>query len=352
MFQEHFTAEPVRDEILEETTSFQEVMTTPAINPQEEWRDLEIVEEDLVSAASSTENRPSRRGSRMNRSATSSEETISTNSSDRRSGRIKKQVHRFDVDKYAKGKSVQIPKSRSGPISLRSTKSAQKDVVQTAWRNRPSRTPGLMRRDRTVSGERERTGSLKSRRSLVETDSATDAEAERIWQNTTEDDEDNRSIVTRAASLERIETGSRTGSILGSTLNNSREGGEVNFVGNKKCVLRVSESCEIKPREGKWIYVNYDSKMSEKGEYLQPCLLNTIVERNLYESKFSPRAGNKKIPAIYIINTNDFFVQLKRGETLGTLVRLRANQEDGQGREGVLTGCRDCRSCSSTSPLS
>ena len=125
----------------------------------------------------------------------------------------------------------------------------------------------------------------------------------------------------------------------------------MNFVGKKKCVLKVSETCEIKPQEGKWVYVDYGSQMSQPGEYLQPMLLNTIVERNLHESKFSPRAGNKKIPAIYIINTNDFFVQLKRGETLGTLVRLRANQEDGQGGEGVLTGCRDCRSCSSTSPL-
>ena len=95
--------------------------------------------------------------------------------------------------------------------------------------------------------------------------------------------------------------------------------------------------CEIKPQEGKWVYVDYGSQMSQPGEYLQPMLLNTIVERNLQKSKFSPRAGNKKIPAIYIINTNDFFFQLKRGETLGTLVRLRANQEDGLGGEGLLT---------------
>ena len=79
-----------------------------------------------------------------------------------------------------------------------------------------------MRRDRTVSRERERTVSVKSRKSLVQTDSATDAEAKIIWQNTTEEDDDNRSIVTRAALLERIETGSRTRS----TLKNSREGGK------------------------------------------------------------------------------------------------------------------------------
>ena len=87
----------------------------------------------------------------------------------------------------------------------------------------------------------------------------------------------------------------------------------------------MSESCEIKPREGKWIHVSSDSEKCQLGEYLQPMLLNTVVERNLYESKFSSRAGNKKIPPIYMINSNDYFVQLQRGETLGLLVRLRAN---------------------------
>ena len=64
-------------------------------------------------------------------------------------------------------------------------------------------------------------GSIKSRQSRqteVGTNSGTDAEPERIWQNTTEEeDNDNRSIVTRPASLERMETGS--------TFNNSRKGG-------------------------------------------------------------------------------------------------------------------------------
>ena len=74
-------------------------------------------------------------------------------------------------------------------------------------------------------------------------------------------------------------------------------------------------------------------------------LLNKIVERNLYESKLSPSAGSRKITAIYIINTNDFFVQLKRGETLGMLLRLRANEEGGQGGEEVLTKDRNRHSC-------
>ena len=60
-----------------------------------------------------------------------------------------------------------------------------------------------MRRDRTESGEREITGSTKSlhsRQTEAGTRSGLDAEAERIWQDTgSEEDDDNRSIVTRAA---------------------------------------------------------------------------------------------------------------------------------------------------------
>ena len=136
----------------------------------------------------------------------------------------------------------------------------------------------LVRQDRTVGRERERASSLKSRRSRqteVGVNSGTDAEAERIWQETTTEEDDNRSIVTRAASLKRMETGSKTGSIL----NENREGGELNFVGKKKCVLKVAENVGIEPQEGKWVYVDYGSQMSQTGEYLQPMLLNTIVER-------------------------------------------------------------------------
>ena len=79
----------------------------------------------VVSAALSAENRTSRRGSRRGKSATSLEETRSTNSSDRRSGRIRKQTH---MNQYAR--SMVTPRSQTRPISLKSTKTAFKNVVQ------------------------------------------------------------------------------------------------------------------------------------------------------------------------------------------------------------------------------
>ena len=133
--------------------------------------------------------------------------------------------------------SVRTPKSRPSRI-LKSTKSVLKNVVQTAkreWKKRPAgaptvrtvsreregagsfKTPKVTRRERTVSKERERASSLKTRRSRAETDRRTDAEAERIWQEATTEEDDNRSIITRAASLESLE--------IGSIVNESREGG-------------------------------------------------------------------------------------------------------------------------------
>ena len=127
-------------------------------------------------------------------------------------------------------------------------------------------------------------------------------------------------------------------------------GGELNFV--KKCVMKTSEACDFKPQEGKWVYVNYGSQMCRPGEYLQPMLLNTVVERNLRESKFSPRAGNRKSPAIYMVNLNNSLVQLKRGETLGMLVRLRASQEDEQDGGRVRAEDEWCHFCSASSSCS
>ena len=60
-------------------------------------------------------------------------------------------------------------------------------------------------------------------------------------------------------------------------------------------------------------------------------LFNTVVEKNIFASKFSPRAGVLRSPAIYMINhNNDIFVQMKRGESVGKLVSLTVKYESKQ----------------------
>ena len=52
-------------------------------------------------------------------------------------------------------------------------------------------------------------------------------------------------------------------------------------------------------------------------------MFNTIVEKNLFASKFSPRAGVLRSPATYMINhNNNIFVQVKKGESVGKLISL------------------------------
>ena len=57
-------------------------------------------------------------------------------------------------------------------------------------------------------------------------------------------------------------------------------------------------------------------------------LLNTIIERNLVVSKFSPQAGALRSPSMYMINNNDIFMQVRKGETLARLVSLETRGGD------------------------
>ena len=85
--------------------------------------------------------------------------------------------------------------------------------------------------------------------------------------------------------------------------------------------------------EGSWQNVEND--------FIFPVLFNTIVEKNLFASKFSPWAGVSHSHAIFMINhNNNIFVQLKRGESLGKLISLlgRAEPRLDRTRGGGVTG--------------
>ena len=64
--------------------------------------------------------------------------------------------------------------------------------------------------------------------------------------------------------------------------------------------------------------------------FFQSCS-TLIIEKNLFASKFSPRAGVLCSPAIYMINhNNDIFVQVKKGESVGKLISLVVKYESRQ----------------------
>ena len=85
----------------------------------------------------------------------------------------------------------------------------------------------------------------------------------------------------------------------------------------------MKDSVTLHPGQGAWVYLTKDSEQAIWDSFIFPILFNTVIEKNLSASKFSPRAGMLCSPAIYIINhNNNIFVQVKKGESLGKLINL------------------------------
>ena len=79
------------------------------------------------------------------------------------------------------------------------------------------------------------------------------------------------------------------------------------------------------------LYLEENQGQFNGDDFIFPVLFNTIIEKNLFASKFSPRAGVLRSPAIYMINhNNDIFVQVKKGESVGKLVSLSVTCQDRQ----------------------
>ena len=92
----------------------------------------------------------------------------------------------------------------------------------------------------------------------------------------------------------------------------------------------MKNSVTLHPGQGAWIYLVEEPWQISGNDFIFPILFNTIVEKNLFASKFSPRVGVLRSPAIYMINhNNDIFVQMKRGKSLGKLVSLMVRNETG-----------------------
>ena len=98
--------------------------------------------------------------------------------------------------------------------------------------------------------------------------------------------------------------------------------------GQHSKIAKVKNSVTLRPRQGAWVHLIEGSWQNVENDFIFPVLFNTIVEKNLFASKFSPRAGVSRSHAIFMINhNNNIFVQLKRGESLGKLISLLGRAE-------------------------
>ena len=93
----------------------------------------------------------------------------------------------------------------------------------------------------------------------------------------------------------------------------------------------MKNSVTLHPEQGTWVYLEENQGQVNGDDFIFPILFNTIVEKNLFASKFSPRAGVLRSPAIYMINhNNDIFVQVIKGESMGKLISLSVKYESRQ----------------------
>ena len=101
--------------------------------------------------------------------------------------------------------------------------------------------------------------------------------------------------------------------------------------GQKSKIAKVTNSVTLHPGQGAWVYLAEEPEQISGDNFIFPILFNTVIEKNLFASKFSQRAGVLRSPAIYMINhNNDIFVQMKRGDSLGKLVSLMVKYESKQ----------------------
>ena len=98
----------------------------------------------------------------------------------------------------------------------------------------------------------------------------------------------------------------------------------INVISNQSSkIAKVKDTVTLPPGQGEWVHLIEEPWQNLKNVFFFPVLFNTIVEKCLFASKLSPWAGVSRSPAIFMINhTNDVFVQLKRGESLGRLISL------------------------------
>ena len=90
-------------------------------------------------------------------------------------------------------------------------------------------------------------------------------------------------------------------------------------------VATVKNTVTLKPRMGDWITIDCNLNNKNNNDFLYPVVFNSIIKRNLMLSKFSTQAGALRSPAIYIFNntnSNDVFVQFRKGDTIAGLVNL------------------------------
>jgi len=270
----------------------------------------------------------------------------SSGSESRKSVRTSKPVERFDPSPVKLHRKLSLPSIRPSiePSPFRMPRSPRRTVGQSirqvlkeAWQDKPksnipasfkkrssSRDSTASTRTRAASLEKLQTGSIKI---VGKTES-------RGRSRSRSGDRSDRTKWEQAQWTDNEDEGEK-----------GKERGGINAIKGKMSMLaKAKDTVRLAAGEGKWIPIVCEIDHRKQNDYFVPVLLNTVIERNLLASKFSPQAGISRTPAIYVINSNNnnIFVQVKRGETLGKLLRLTAGETGIRGQPPEADTCYAC----------
>ena len=327
---EHSGGEDITKILQDEDETITEDQLSSTASEEEEAQGID--EDQVTSAASEEESqriepekqKEARPELRIIENTAPSTATESSGSGTRRSGRITKPVEKYDPSPRPR-----TPRSRARPGVPKSLRRSGSSIVKTiksalneAWENTPQRmgpppirTRSRSRETRAASLEKlNQPGSIKINKSLCV------------------DKKSRYSVGNRSASRQgsrEVEGESSSWTDSEDDIDERKEGG-IHVIGKRKILIaKVEKTVVIQPRQGKWIPVSVDNlNRKNKDDFLIPVLLNTIIERNLVVSKFSPQAGALRSPSMYMINNNDIFMQVRKGETLARLVSLEMRGGD------------------------
>ena len=244
----------------------------------------------------------------------------------RKSNWISKPVEKFDSAQF-KIPSItsRIPSitSRMPSITSRgrakSTLKNVKSIIQEGWKERPTTSLN----PRASSTSRESSASTKTRA----------ASLEKLHTGSIKSSSKSK-VSTRYQVENQVEQGEAgeesSWSNIGDEKENEKNCGGVNVIlGQNLRIAKAKNNVVLQPRQGRWIPLSCNFDHRKNNEFLFPVLFNTLIERNLIASKISPQAGASRSCAIYIINNKDIFVQVKRGESLGRIISLEMQENPG-----------------------
>ena len=213
----------------------------------------------------------------------------SESSSRRKSEQISKPVEKYDSAQFKIPSITSRIPSITSRGRAKSTLKNVKSIIQGSWKERP--TASLNPRARSTS--RESLASTKTRAASLEKLRTGSIKSSSKSKVSTRYQVENQ--------VEQGEAGEESSwSNIGDEKENEKNCGGVNVIlGQNLRIAKAKNNVVLQPRQGRWIPLSCNFDHRKNNEFLFPVLINTLIEHNLIASKISPGWSNTFMRNIY-----------------------------------------------------